>query len=353
MKVNTIFSHYTPIVTMEQLSGRASFDFEPIPIQTSPLLVHQSNNTVIYRLNDTGFKVFLLPHLEENIVKLEHEKKISNFLPSTCHKRKAVDVTSFNGLPALVFKWVHGITVKEWLQKIQIGLNVDMNARLRVAMAISKTLNDFHVGGVVHNNFTTENIVLSSSEGDYVATLIGYSNAAIYRKDSNIFENLDEKEAKKLDLKSLGLVLNDLFLEEDCLPAEGGAGWLNHGEEKIVNEETDHRTRKRGKQQVAVEGLPLYLGTLISALIDSSSDVCYESVNDVFLDLKLLSENSNGSMMTRALDDATINSNLRLSREVFYGRQNQMSILNHLIQCTAALGDRPLMATISGYAGTG
>ncbi len=336
---------------MEQLSGRASFDVEPI--QTSPLLVHRSINTVIYRLNDTGFKVILLPNLEENIVKLEHEKKISFFLPSTCHKRQAVDVTSFNGLPALVFKWVHGITVKEWLQKIQIGLDVDMNARLRVAMAISKTLDDFHAGGVVHNNFTTENIVLSSCEGEYVATLIGYSNALIYMKDSSIVENLDEKEAKELDLKSLGFVLNDLFHEEDCSPAEAGAGWLNYDEEKIVNEETDHRTRKRGKQQVAVEGLPRYLGTLISALLDSSSDVCYESVNDVFLDLKFLLENSKGSMIARNFDDATINSNLQLPGEVFYGRQVQVSILYHLIQSTAALGDRPLMATISGYAGTG
>ena len=81
--------------------------------------------------------------------------------------------------------------------------------------------------------------------------------------------------------------------------------------------------------------------------------MCYESAKDVFLDLQFLSENSSGSMMARTLDEATINGNLRLSGEAFYGRQNQVSMLYHLIQTTAALGDRPLMATISGYAGTG
>jgi len=339
-------------MNMEQLYSRASFDVEPI--QMAPLLVHHKNNTMIYRLNDTGFKVILLPNMEENIRRLEHEKKVSNFLPSACPKKQAVDVTSFNGLPALVFKWVHGITLKEWLQQFHEELQVDMNARLRVAMAISKTLHDFHMGGVVHNNLTNENIVLSSLEGEYVATLIGYSNAMVYRKDSSNFDkSMDETRVNELDLKSLGLVLKDLFLEEEFPHAEGaGAGLLNYGEE-IVNDEMDHHKQKRGKQPVAVEGFPHYLGTMISALLDSLSDMCYESAQDVFLDLKFLSENSNGSLMARTLDDATINSKLRLSGQAFYGRQVQVSMLDHLIQYTAALGDRPLMATISGYAGTG
>lgn len=356
-------------MTMDHLSSRDSlglefcpsfspleFDREPSnSIQTAPLLVHQSNSTVIYRLNDTGFKVIYLPNLpEENIIRLEHEKTISSFLPSNCHKRQAVDVTSFNGLPALVFKWVHGMTIKEWLQRVQTAdLKVDMHARLRVAMAIAKTLHDFHTGGVVHNNLTTENIILSSCEGEYVATLIGYSTAVIYRNDYSIIDNVGEKKSTEMDLKSLGFVLNELFLEEEGSQHGEGTGLLNYGGEIIINEEADHRTRKRGKQQIAVEGLPHYLGTLISALIESSSDMFYERVKDVFLDLKFLSENPNASLMARTLDDATINSNLRLSGESFYGRQVQVSMLYHLIQSTAALGDRPLMATISGYAGTG
>lgn len=360
--------------TMDPLSPRASLGLElsPSPLEfdnlelepthTAPLLVYQNNGTVVYRLNDTGFKVILSPNLQENTIRLEHEKQISNFLPpSTCHKRQAVDVTSFNGLPALVFKWVNGLTVKEWLQKIQMEyIVVDMNARLGVAMAISKTLHEFHVEGVVHNNLTTENIILSFVEGGYVATFIGYSNAVMYRKDNSALDNVDEKKVKEFDLKSLGFVLNLIFLDEGCSQVQGAAGGLpiNYGDESVISyEETiDHRTRKRGKQQVAVEGLPHYLGTLISTLLDSSSDnnmMCYESAKDVFLDLQFLSENSSGSMMARTLDEATINGNLRLSGEAFYGRQNQVSMLYHLIQSTAALGDRPLMATISGYAGTG
>ena len=97
------------------------------------------------------------------------------------------------------------------------------------------------------------------------------------------------------------------------------------------------------------------MGSLISALIDTStaSEVCYESAKDVFLDLKIMAENANGCLSKSKLDESTAKSRLRLQGDIFYGRQVQMSMLLHLFQSSVVLGNQPLMATISGYPGTG
>ena len=189
------------------------------PAQTSPQLVYQSNGTAIYRLHDKGFKVILDRNSsnEQTIRKLLHEQNVSNFLPSSCRKRQVTDVTSFNRRPALSFKWASGITLKEWLQKIHAGLLVDLNVHLRAAMAIAKTLSDFHNGGVVYNCLKPENIVLAPFEGECIATLIHLSSAAVYR-DGNIID-VDpafEKQLKEVDLKSLGLVLNHFSRGGEC-----------------------------------------------------------------------------------------------------------------------------------------
>ena len=99
----------------------------------APQLTHQSNGTAIYRLNDIGYKVILdpAPSEEQTPRLLQHEKNISQFLPTSCHKRQVIDVTTFNDRAALSFKWANGITLKEWLQNVMIGPRVDLDVRLR------------------------------------------------------------------------------------------------------------------------------------------------------------------------------------------------------------------------------
>jgi len=105
---------------------------------TAPQLTHQSNGTAIYRLNDIGYKVILdpTPSEEQTAKLLQHEKNISQFLPTACHKRQVIDVTTFNDRTALSFKWANGITLKEWLQNVMIGPRVDLDVRLRCVRMI-------------------------------------------------------------------------------------------------------------------------------------------------------------------------------------------------------------------------
>ena len=318
--------------------------------QTAPQLVYQSSSTAIYRLHDIGYKVILAPNpSEEHVLKLLHERDISQFLPWSCRKRQVNDVTSFNKRPALRFKWASGITLKEWLQKVQSGPQLDWNIQLSAAMAIARTLSDFHEGGVVYSSLTPENVVLSPFEGTYVATFIDLSNALIYRNGNSAdVDTSFEKKMREMDLKSLGIVLHQIFQGEESADGDG----VGQGPESTGNF-SEHSRQKRGKQHALGEGLPLYLGSLTSALIDPSPDHCYESVKDVFLDLKFLAESTDGSLLKSKVDESTLKNQLCLPDDIFYGRQVQMSMLLHLFQSSVKLGSHPLMATISGYPGTG
>ena len=341
--------------------GDASFSETLDSVQTSPQLVHQGISTAVYRVHDKGFKVILQPQpTEESVHRLLNEKRISDFLPSTCRKRRVIDITSFNRQPALSFKWVDGITLREWLKTAPFDSQASHNVRLRVGMAIAKTLSDFHNGGVVCNSLQPENVVLApfeASGGECVATFIDLSRSLIYRDGDMVnFDAVTEKQVIKVDLRSLGMVLDEIFRKEDRATCEGEDSATREGIKYGVQDtqsDADHGRRKRGKQQTFRDGLPLYLSMLISALLENSTsqEMCYESAQDVFLDLKVLAEDSSGCFSKKQMGESSLKSCLRGG--MFYGRQVQMSMILHLFQSTVSLGSQPLMAIISGYPGTG
>jgi hypothetical protein len=148
----------------------------------------------------------------------------------------------------------------------------------------------------------------------------------------------------------------------------GGGG----DDEEEVPFETwgDETRRKRNKAHSAGveagDGLPIYLGSLISTLLltgrgdnnnssnnnntapSPASTVQYESARDVYLDLKLMLENQNKLFYRQTeLDEYMIRSRLKLPN-LFYGRQVQMSMLMHLFQSVVMMGNQPSIATISG-----
>ena len=267
------------------------------------------------------------------------------------------------------FKWANGITLKEWLQNASSQAS-DLDVRLRAAMAIAKSLAAFHDGGVAYNNLTPENIVLSPFEGSYVATLIDLSNCINIGMGNNNHHNttgsMNEAEMKGGDLNNLGLVLDKLFRGENGIGGQDDGISDSSNNEQQQSEDTDENyaenaRKKRGRQNTMLGGdddIPLYLGTMISALIGTESldhsDFCYKNANDVFHDLQTMAKNTNGGFLKCKVDESTANSHLVLQgSNLFYGRQVQMSMLMHLFTTMTTLGDEPMMATIAGYAGTG
>jgi len=325
-----------------------------------------------------------------------------------------VGIQPYNGHPvAMHYKWSNGITLTEWMHKVQQGVGLAttdltfpslhnttynrrvssspaptaddtkssrLNVRLRAAMAITKTLSEFHSGGVVHNNISPENIVLDTFEGDYVATLIDLSEAVILANvqvEAGESRIMMEKKKKQEDLKALGGVLKKLFQESDDeneiqtminnYTADYSCGMDSPAQLTLTTEreapfETwgdETRRQKRNKAPVteAGEGLPIYLGSLISALLltgyesnssnsTPASTVQYESAIDAYHDLKMMLENKSKFYRQTQLDERMMASRLKLPT-MFYGRQVQMSMLMHLFQ-SVIMGNQPSIATISG-----
>ena len=362
------------------------------------LVVSKANGTCIYRsarardtvgikvlnqnnidhLNQAGDENSSQMNLNRAMNALAHEETVSKLLPSHVNKRQVIEVGSYNGSPALYFKWENGITCKEWLDKVreQQQTGPRLHVRIRAAVAIAKTLMQFHQTRVVYNSLTLDNIVLTPFEGDYVATFIDLSDAVIC-SDQQTFD-----DKKGLDLMNLGLVLHEMFRADGGGEGESAnnsvraVGEQSTGYRRLVSTDTerdDHsntntrNARKRGKQLTPGEGLPLYLRAIVSTLIggdngeENASQMKYESANAVFEDLKVMatqatniSDRRNNVFKETEVDDEVImNNRLKLPKDLFYGRQVQMSMLTHLLQSATMLGDQPLMALIAGYPGTG
>jgi hypothetical protein len=421
------------------LSGTSRDDTSNPPSSSTPCIVHQSARTSIYRYQDTGIKILLGGNLGDpqphqwQINRLTNEQNASRSLPLSCKKREVLNIQPFNGHPvALYFKWANGITLREWINNCQSrapwattmaatqgnfndlsliqhrNMNMisqsssaynshsnfpfmplagsftprstdELNVRLRAAMAITKTLADFHDGGAAHNSLTPDDVVLDTVEGDYVATLIDLSESVVFnnqmttRQGGRVSEDdlaALEKQMKQDDLKSLGGLLKQLFRGfestspfhslSSTTPYSSGLA-LTTGEEPPFETWGDELRSKRKKQTdhgAGAEGLPIYLRSLISTLLlagskesnsnSPASTVHYESARDVYQDLKVMLENQNQFYRKTELDERMMESRLTLNPNMFYGRQVQMSMLMHLFQSVVMIGNQPALATISG-----
>lgn len=385
-------------------------------------LVHSKRGTNIYRHGKFGYKVLMcddeaalsataavaaMPKTtsspvvisEEQILRLVREQTISRYLPNGCKKRRVVDVKGFKGNPSLFFEWVEGVSLKEWMAGTNnnnhgdenIDGNTDeigskhpqaridfMKDRLKVAIAITKTLQEFHYGGVAYNFLTLEHIILqwtgskdndndddkNNEEGECVASLINLSKATVFAEVTTE----EATQAIRKDLNSLGLILGALFSKESDVPLDvkrrlSDDALLDVGEVEFpvpnVNSECDGdeeerpgQAKKRGRQQKLGDGLPIYLCSLISALIGyeemTDSSELYDNASNVLKDLELAARKP--IFLVPDVEERDRKS-LTLP-SAFYGRRNEVALLTRSLQSVAILG-KTNIAVISGRGGVG
>lgn len=328
---------------------RSSPAGSPPPAQ--PTLVYQSTTTAVYRHVDIGIKVLLVEHpTEEHILRLVHEQNVSNYMPPTCQKRQVIDVKGFNGDPAIHFAWVNGSTLTEWLRTDQRRADINIAVRLHAAIAIVKTLVDFHKAGVVYNNLSPDNIILDTFEGSYTATFIDLSKAIIL-SNNNVNSGRAGKSVE-MDLKALGQILNALF---DGQKSDSYS--FARDDDSTSTERDEHSyKRKRNKRQAQVDGLPTCLNALISTLLllkggDETSEK-YGNAQDVLSDLQVIAMNPQIFLKALKVDDFTFN---RLNAPVgaFYGRQSEVSALYRAFDSVTKHQGQPMVVSISGSPGTG
>lgn len=338
-------------------------------------IVYQGPKSIIYRNQDgRGVKVLVDQNrpIEEQFHRLSHELVVSQHLPFSCHKREVIDVSCRNGKPAMTFQWANGKTLDKWVGNVQNRHEeVDFIVRLRAAMAIVKTVADFHQGGVAINGIAMDNIVLDTQEGEYVATFIGLSGAVILRG----LDNVGQEKMRALDLKDLGIILNTLFAgrqnqSNDYHSIDSGARRLSAAscsghEEDLWGQSRAKRGKSLANYTSSIENgskLPLILSSLISALLRSESrtvnesgsgtQVCYDNAEDAYLDLKAMLSTPVKLLKKCVWDEAAYRSQLQIQSN-FYGRQVQMTLLMHVFNSALVIGGQPVMAIVSGYPGAG
>ena len=318
-------------------------DAAPVCRRQSKAVVSRSKTST----HDVGHKVLLDTDPDNARQILSHEHDVSLHLPAGCSSRQVLGVADFHGNPALEFIWANGATLEEWMQNVQDGVGpsqrADFLVRVRAAMAITKTLADFHDAGVAYNSLNPGDIVLSPAAGDYVATFVDLSRATIFKRDASDTAGAEEVRAKEADLRSLGKLLHQV-MDGKLKEAAGDEGKTADSDAIIES------MKKRGKAQLSCDGLPLYLGSLVSALQDTS--VCYSDARDAYHDLEIFVDDESGRLGRVDIDEDAMMSRLRLPPDMFYGRQVQMSMILRMFQTSMEFGS-PQMALISGCPGSG
>ena len=315
----------------------------------SPVLIHRGRCTSIYhQLNDnTGYKVIEDPDpTEEQVLQLLAEEHASRALPPCCAHRRVIQVKSFQGNPAIQFQWAPGVSLKDWLENSN-NRDVSLKDRLRLAIAIAKTLSDFHTAYVIHGYLSLDNIILDIPNGNedcVVASLINLSKSRIVPE----MPQEEVEDAVFQELQELGRVLNALFTGEIFDYSDN-----KKEEESILDESISSGPKKRGKSQHPGEGLPLYLTSLISTLILCESleyehIETYRTVRDVFHDLQTADRKSD-----IYLKPSNRGGRLEIPSDAFYGRDSEKFLLIQSFNSVVQVNGQPVLTCVSGPGGVG
>ena len=373
-------SHLSKVIDALSVADGRSANCEPREYE----LLHESKTTRIFRSNGQGIKVLIYPSLssDERLKRLQFEQRVSGRLPPSCSHRRVLHIDNRQGIPGMYFDWVDGVTIEEWLrpqEENQLSrpldsTTMDLIARLRVALAITKTLCDFHEAGVFHGHLSFQNVILNftgEAQSCCTATLIDFAKSAI-RSDCPL-EERDEFVRKKTqkDLNDLGLILYSVLSNHipDMTSSSGLVENIEIEEDSSsvkVDEEADDKgdaethARKRGRRQETQDPakLPLYLVSLISSLLAptiqqrTTRKTVYTNARNVLSDLKLAAEHPDMYLRVHRWANF-VSGPLVLSEDSFYGRRTELSMVQHSFDAMMEGSNKPCILVVSGYAGAG
>ena len=345
-----------PVLSSLETSSRPSNIFQASCDDEE--VVYQSTTTVIYRRGKVFTKVLLNvdDNREKRLSILEHERQVSNYLAARCPHRKVHSLNSdiFLGFS---FDWIEGTTMSAWLKEHRqdrVSSDDDLMTRLNVAIAVAKSVASFHRAGVAHTNIIPENIVLSFESKACSATLIDLATAIIL-SDEPTSESAET--FKMNDMKALGYVLHSVLGGKqpiDSVPEKDSCYQESHEDA----EEVELTRKKRGKNdQYTVTNMPLYLVSLLFALIksadDSSTFSCpYKNAYDVVTDLQEALKKPKIYLRPFKFHDGE-NMPVQVPKDRFYGRLSEVSMIRQSIDILKDSGGQPLVMSVSGYAGAG
>ena len=89
------------------------------------------------------------------------------------------------------------------------------------------------------------------------------------------------------------------------------------------------------------------------SLLSGTSSTRYDCVKDVLFDLREAEQNPQIFLKPLILDGFLARGRLQIPSGAFYGRQSEKSMLLHIFSSVTMVGQQPMIASISGYPGTG
>eukprot|EP00571_Detonula_confervacea_P007895 CAMPEP_0172331684 /NCGR_PEP_ID=MMETSP1058-20130122/62053_1 /TAXON_ID=83371 /ORGANISM="Detonula confervacea, Strain CCMP 353" /LENGTH=1323 /DNA_ID=CAMNT_0013048953 /DNA_START=104 /DNA_END=4075 /DNA_ORIENTATION=+ len=331
----------------------------------TPRLVHRSETTLIYRSgSDKGVKYILGDDpsaVQQHMARLEHEQQIFKHLPPSCPRRNIIKAEQGDdGRISILFEWVNGITLEEWLQGQQQqqqgqALPQDvLKMRLRMATAIAKTLNDYHDSGVAHTTLSKMNIIVETCEAGITVNLIHLSQSIVMKQSE---DESFAKRAQQEDLEGLGRVYQTLFGVSEGIFEQENILMAREEDDSGESEDCEEGRTKRSKSSTEQEvngGLPLYLVALISALINkgNSGGEKYDNVKQVLNDLKAAANKFDTYFRSFDWKEVSLRNHLPVPPSAFYGRQPEMSIIMSSLHSVLNYG-KPNYCVVSGQAGMG
>lgn len=333
-------------------------------------LVHESQTTRIFCKGEKGIKVLIEPAagVDERLALLRLEQKVSLSLPTASLHRKVLRVDTYQGLPAMYFDWVEGLTAGEWLRSdnstqkpaCRATNEFDLTERLQLALAITRAVSDFHEAGLLHGQLNLQNVILNFSGGAQIrsVTLIDYSKSIILTDSLCSIRSEEERQAfiesrKRKDLNDLGVLLYSVLgnrVQETT----------QENDSTTTDEDNDEQRSKRGKRQQVQQAnnLPIYLVSLIASLLapilNQGGDlkVFYKSAKDVLADLQLAVQKPD--IYWKAFNSADLLSRpLIFPQGSFYGRRTELLMLQHSFDAMKEGRSQPCALVVSGYAGAG
>ncbi|KAL7537767.1 hypothetical protein ACHAXR_008044 [Thalassiosira sp. AJA248-18] len=238
-----------------------------------------------------------------------------------------------------------------WLNRNSCAF--DILHHLHVARAIAIAVRDYHDAGtsLQPNKMCTSNIfILDLADSGHQHCIIRLPPGAC-GGDTNTAAKNDTVE----DLKDLGLVVSELFqahIGANIHPSQSGGSeteivrWVTDEDEDEQPRRRKKRVNRRGSD---VDGLPLYLSSMISAL----SGGRYTNVKDVLSDL-------NAAITKHDIYFRQLSTNATFMElkgnlpNYYYGQQSALLVLMHSFHTVMTPGNQQsMMVAVTGAGGMG
>jgi serine/threonine protein kinase len=291
-------------------------------------------------------------HPSQRILRsLEKEFKMTRSLDAVEGVRKAIGKQSIENQPALILEYIAGETLRDHIKSLTLSLQ----AKLEIAVNLTRILGNIHQQNVIHLDLNSRNILVGGERQSVHIIDLGYA-APIDRsghqrgqsdqlvgtlayiapeQTGRINRPVDERS----DLYSLGVVLYELMTGQLLFDSKDPMELIHH-----------HIARVPVAPSEVSPEIPEVVSAIIMKLVEKNAEQRYQTAGGLAVDLQhccaLLRDT--GQIEAFPLGEEDIRDRLRIPDRL-YGRQAEIERIVAAYE-RAAVGGRELLLVAGGNA---